>query len=96
MVPSAHVEFHAQPPQSPLAGCPARAAVRRRKLSSADPVVTAAIKGLAAGTANVGLALWLGAKLPPAGVVGGAAAVGFLGVGVSLVLFPRACEKVKF
>jgi drug/metabolite transporter (DMT)-like permease len=58
-----------------------------RKLSSADPVLIAMTKGLVAGTANVGLAFLRGAAFPSFGVFGGAAVVGFLGVGVSLVLF---------
>ena len=61
-----------------------------RKLSSADPVVTATIKGLVAGSVNVVLALVLGAAVPPVTVIGAAAVVGFLGVGVSLVLFMLA------
>lgn len=65
-----------------------------RKLSAADPVVTATIKGLAAGTANVAMALLLGAKLPPPTTMGAAAVVGFLGVGVSLVLFMLALRHL--
>ena len=61
-----------------------------RKLSSADPVVTTMIKGLVAGGVNVILALSTGAILPPVGTIGAAAVVGFLGVGVSLVLFVLA------
>ena len=58
-----------------------------RKLSSADPVQIAMIKGLAAGTTNLLLALTLGAHLPAIEVVAGGAVVGFLGIGVSLVMF---------
>src|SRR5271166_1027863 len=58
-----------------------------RKLSSADPVVTAMIKGLAAGTVNTGLAMLGGAAIPAAGIAGASAVVGFVGIGVSLVLF---------
>lgn len=58
-----------------------------RKLSSADPVQIAMIKGLAAGSTNLALALFLGASLPSIGIVAGGAIVGFLGVGVSLVMF---------
>lgn len=65
-----------------------------RKLSSADPVVTATIKGLAAGSVNVALALLLGAATPPMAVIGAAAVVGFLGVGVSLVLFMLALRHL--
>jgi drug/metabolite transporter (DMT)-like permease len=58
-----------------------------RKLSAADPVQIALIKGLVAGTINLVLALTTGAHLPTIAGVGGAALVGFLGYGVSLVLF---------
>lgn len=65
-----------------------------RKLSSADPVATATIKGLVAGSVNVGLALVLGASVPSAATIGMAAVVGFLGVGVSLVLFMLALRHL--
>jgi drug/metabolite transporter (DMT)-like permease len=65
-----------------------------RKLSSADPVVTATIKGLTAGSVNVAIALLLGAAVPPLATVGVAAMVGFLGVGVSLVLFVLALRHL--
>ncbi len=58
-----------------------------RKLSSADPVQIAMIKGLAAGTVNLLLALASGARLPPLGILLAAGAIGFLGYGVSLALF---------
>ncbi|MDB5585652.1 MAG: protein of unknown function transrane [Devosia sp.] len=58
-----------------------------RKLSSADPVQIAMIKGLVAGCTNVVLALSLGATLPGLGMIGAGATVGFLGIGVSLVMF---------
>lgn len=58
-----------------------------RKLSSADPVQIAMLKGLAAGAVNLALALTLGASLPALPVVAGAALIGFLGYGVSLVMF---------
>lgn len=65
-----------------------------RKLSSADPVIIATIKGLAAGSANIALALLLGASMPSTLVLGAAALVGFLGVGVSLVLFMLALRHL--
>jgi drug/metabolite transporter (DMT)-like permease len=65
-----------------------------RKLSSADPVATATIKGLAAGGVNVLLALLLGASWPPLAVLAGSAVVGFLGIGVSLVLFMLALRHL--
>ncbi len=58
-----------------------------RKLSAADPLTIAMLKGLVAGTVNTGAALWRGAALPSAGMAGAAGAVGFVGIGVSLVLF---------
>jgi drug/metabolite transporter (DMT)-like permease len=58
-----------------------------RKLSAADPVMIAMLKGLVAGVMNAGFALWWGAPLPSAGILGAAAIVGFVGIGVSLVLF---------
>ena len=58
-----------------------------RKLSAADPVQIALIKGLVAGAMNLILALTMGAHLPSVAALGGAALVGFLGYGVSLVLF---------
>jgi drug/metabolite transporter (DMT)-like permease len=65
-----------------------------RKLSSADPVLIAMTKGLVAGTVNVALAFLRGAALPSIKVSGGAAVVGFLGVGVSLVLFVLALRHL--
>lgn len=58
-----------------------------RKLSFADPVQIAMIKGLAAGCTNSLLAFVAGAHLPSPAITAGAAIVGFLGYGVSLVLF---------
>ncbi|MBS0521376.1 MAG: EamA family transporter [Proteobacteria bacterium] len=65
-----------------------------RKLSSADPVQIAMIKGLAAGTVNLILALSHGASLPPPPAIAAAGIVGFLGYGVSLVLFVLALRHV--
>ena len=58
-----------------------------RKLSGADPVQIAMIKGLVAGSVNVALALGGGASFPSLGVILVVGVVGFLGYGVSLVLF---------
>jgi drug/metabolite transporter (DMT)-like permease len=58
-----------------------------RKLSLADPMQIAMIKGLAAGCVNTALALLSGASLPGMALIGAAALVGFFGVGVSLVMF---------
>lgn len=58
-----------------------------RKLSAADPVQIAMIKGVVAGCTNFALALALGAALPGFGLMAAGALVGFLGIGVSLVMF---------
>lgn len=64
------------------------------KLSAADPVQIAMLKGLVAGAVNLGLALGQGAALPAAGPLLGAGAVGFLGYGVSLALFVLALRHL--
>ena len=58
-----------------------------RKLSSADPVQIAMVKGLTAGTVNLTLALAQGAALPDSGTMLAAGVVGLFGYGVSLALF---------
>ncbi len=58
-----------------------------RKLSAADPVQIALLKGVVAGSVNLGLALASGAHLPAPALLAAVLAVGFLGYGVSLVLF---------
>lgn len=58
-----------------------------RKVALADATFIAMAKGLVAGTVNITIALAAGSPLPSAGVVGGAAIVGFLSYGLSLVLF---------
>ena len=65
-----------------------------RKISANDAVVIACLKGLVAGAVNLALALLLGHALPPLGIVGIAAAVGFFGYGVSLVLFVLALRHL--
>lgn len=65
-----------------------------RKLSAADPVQIATIKGLAAGTVNLALALSLGAAVPGPLAIAGAAALGFFGYGLSLVLFVLALRHL--
>ena len=65
-----------------------------RKLSAADPVQIALIKGLVAGSTNFAMALAAGAHLPPLPGLGGAALVGFLGYGVSLVCFVLALRHL--
>lgn len=58
-----------------------------RRVSASDAVFIAGIKGFVAGAVNTLLALSLGATLPAAGVTASALTVGFLGYGISLVLF---------
>ena len=58
-----------------------------RKVSLADATWIAAIKGLAAGSVNLTIALVLGARIPPVPTVLGAMIVGFLAYGISLALF---------
>ena len=65
-----------------------------RKVSASDAVLVAGLKGLVAGAVNLGLALLMGQTLPPPGVLGLAMAVGFLGYGVSLVLFVLALRHL--
>jgi drug/metabolite transporter (DMT)-like permease len=65
-----------------------------RKLSAADPVLIALIKGVAAGSVNLALALLLGARLPSMATTGAALVVGFCGVGLSLVLFVLALRHL--
>jgi drug/metabolite transporter (DMT)-like permease len=65
-----------------------------RKLSAADPMQIAAIKGLAAGAVNLILALAHGERLPGFGAIAAAGAVGFLGYGVSLTLFVLALRRL--
>jgi drug/metabolite transporter (DMT)-like permease len=65
-----------------------------RKLSSADPVLIAMIKGLTAGSVNLCIALARGATMPASATIAGAVVVGFLGVGVSLVLFVAALRRL--
>jgi drug/metabolite transporter (DMT)-like permease len=58
-----------------------------RKVSGGDAIKIACLKGLAAGSMNLLIALGAGASLPAPPVLYAAAAVGLLGYGVSLVLF---------
>ncbi|MGE0876589.1 MAG: DMT family transporter [Burkholderiales bacterium] len=58
-----------------------------RKVSGGDAVTIACLKGLAAGSVNLALALGMGAALPSAGPLVAAGLLGLAGYGVSLVLF---------
>lgn len=65
-----------------------------RKVSLTDATWIASVKGLAAGTINLTLALIAGASLPPLANLGGAMVVGFLAYGVSLALFVVALRHL--
>ena len=65
-----------------------------RKLSSADPLQIAMVKGLVAGAVNVGLASLHGAPPPPPAGIAATALVGLLGYGVSLVCFVLALRHL--
>ncbi|HTV49757.1 MAG TPA: DMT family transporter [Steroidobacteraceae bacterium] len=65
-----------------------------RKLSVADPLQVAAIKDLISGAVNVGLALTLGARIASPAAALATASVGFIGYGLSLVLFMLALRNV--
>jgi len=65
-----------------------------RKVSAADPVQIAGIKGLVAGVVNLGIAVVSGWSPPPLGALLGGAVVGLLGYGVSLALFVRALRDI--
>jgi len=65
-----------------------------RKVSLADPLTIAAIKGLVAGSVNVLLALAAGAALPGAGALALAAGLGFVGYGLSLTAFVIALREL--
>jgi len=65
-----------------------------RKISAGDARVLAAIKGLAAGVTNTMLAFMVGARLPAAPQVLATLVIGFLGYGLSLVLFIVALRQL--
>jgi drug/metabolite transporter (DMT)-like permease len=65
-----------------------------RKISAGDPVQIAGIKGLAAGAINLCASISFGSALPEPPSALAAAAVGFLGYGVSLVFFVVALRML--
>jgi drug/metabolite transporter (DMT)-like permease len=65
-----------------------------RKISAADPVTIAMLKGIVAGVANVGLALASGSAVPSLPVLAGSGLVGLFGIGVSLVMFILALRHL--
>lgn len=79
-----------------LAACLAWAADNNltRKVSLADASWIAMVKGLAAGGANLVLALVLGAGWPGASATAAAMLLGFFSYGISLVLFVRGLRAL--
>lgn len=65
-----------------------------RRLSTGDPVRIAMVKGLAAGGVNTTLALLAGNVVPSLPVVAGAAVLGLVCYGLSLVLFVLALRHL--
>ena len=65
-----------------------------RKVSAADPVQIAMLKGLCAGSVNVALGLLLGAKFPAMGTLLASTVIGLLGYGVSLTFFVLALRHL--
>ncbi|HTD03967.1 DMT family transporter [Undibacterium sp.] len=65
-----------------------------RKVSASDAVQIAGIKGLAAGSINLAIALSLGLPLPPMSTMLTAGILGFCGYGLSLVLFVLALRHL--
>ena len=65
-----------------------------RKIAINDALQIACVKGLAAGTVNVAIALLAGDRLPGAAGLLGAALAGFFGYGLSLVLFVVALRHL--
>ncbi|MHB8886326.1 MAG: DMT family transporter [Methylovirgula sp.] len=65
-----------------------------RKISLSDPVQIAMIKGLAAGSTNLVLSVANGASLPSVTIIALSALAGFIGYGISLVLFVVALRHI--
>jgi len=65
-----------------------------RRLSAADPVQIAAIKGVVAGMINMALGLFAGASVPGVATLAGSALTGFLGYGVSVAFFILALRHL--
>jgi drug/metabolite transporter (DMT)-like permease len=65
-----------------------------REVSASDPLLIAGLKGVVAGVVNICLAMSLGYAMPRLGPIAAATAVGFLGYGLSLVLFVLALRQL--
>jgi drug/metabolite transporter (DMT)-like permease len=65
-----------------------------RKVSHSDPLQIVEIKGLVAGPVNLALAFWAGGSMPAMSTSLIAMAVGFVGYGLSIVLFVLALRHL--
>ena len=65
-----------------------------RKVALTDASFIAMVKGLVAGSTNLGIALLLGAHLPTLPTVAAGALLGFVSYGASLVLFVVALRRL--
>jgi drug/metabolite transporter (DMT)-like permease len=65
-----------------------------RKIAAGDALQIAMIKCLVAGTTNTALALSFGRHLPGSGALAAAAAIGYVGYGVSLLFFILALRHI--
>lgn len=65
-----------------------------RKVAASDAVQIAALKGLIAGSVNLGIGLASGGVFPPANTFLAAGLLGFCGYGLSLVLFVLALREL--
>jgi len=65
-----------------------------RHISGADPLQITMYRGLIAGIVNVGIGLTGGAAMPGPALLAGALITGFLGYGVSLVLFVMSLQRL--
>lgn len=65
-----------------------------RKISATDPVRIAMLKGIVAGTVNIGLALASGSAVPRLTVIMAATGIGFFCIGISLVMFILALRHL--
>jgi drug/metabolite transporter (DMT)-like permease len=65
-----------------------------RNVSAKDPLTIVTIKGLAAGTVSLAIAISLGNQLPAPGIIVRAMLLGCLSYGLSIVLFIRAMRAL--
>ena len=65
-----------------------------KQVTSLDAPFLAALKGIVAGTVNIGLALGLGMRIPELRSTLATMGIGFLGYGLSLVLFILSLRKI--